>query len=142
MPFYHETLQLSTKKDKEIINITKDIERIVDNSGIKNGICIIHVPHATATVIINEDEENLKEDVINLIKKLTENTWLHNTIDKNAEAHLASILLGSAKIVPIINGRLVRGPWQEVLLVELDGPRTNRKVHVVIIGEELSKHEV
>ena len=135
LTYYAKIIKLRTTSRSEIINITSHVEKAVEESKIKNGLCLVHVPHATLALVLNEDEPNLKNDILRLINELTRNNWMHNKIDNNAEAHLASILLGSTKILPIINGQLVRGTWQEILLVELDGPRSERKVVITIIGE-------
>lgn len=135
MVFLSKTIRLKTNSRVELINITSLIEYAVRESGVKGGLCVAHVPHATAALILNEDEPNLRSDIIKLIKALTENEWMHNRIDDNAEAHLAGVILGSTVVLPIVNGRLARGTWQEIMLVELDGPRSERRVVVTILGE-------
>jgi secondary thiamine-phosphate synthase enzyme len=135
LAFYAKTIKLRTTSRLEIINITDHVEKAVEESGVKNGLCLVHVPHATAALVLNEDEPNLKQDLLRLVDELTRNSWMHNRIDNNAEAHLASILLGSTRILPVINGKLVRGTWQEIMLVELDGPRSERRVVISVIGE-------
>jgi len=136
LPFRYRLLKLTTNQRVEIINITDMVEKTVRELGIVNGLCLVHAPHATAAVVLNEDEPNLKRDILKLAEKLTSGVWGHNAIDDNAEAHLASVLFGSTKILPIVGGRLVRGTWQEILFVELDGPRSERRVIVAAIGEE------
>jgi secondary thiamine-phosphate synthase enzyme len=135
LAFYAKTIKLRTTSRLEVINITDHVEKAVEESGVKNGLCLVHVPHATAALVLNEDEPNLKQDLLRLVDELTRNNWMHNRIDNNAEAHLASILLGSTRILPVINGKLVRGTWQEIMLVELDGPRSERRVVISLIGE-------
>jgi len=121
----------------ELIDITNEIERIVNESNVKNGVCIIFVPHATAALIVNEHESGLLTDIISKIKELfpLNGRYQHNIIDDNAHAHIASSIIGSEKIFPIKDGRIIRGTWQNIFLVELDGPRSQRKIVVEIIGD-------
>jgi secondary thiamine-phosphate synthase enzyme len=128
-------LVFSTKERKELIDVTDDVERVVEESDIEEGICLVFVPHATAAIVLNENETGLKSD----LKKMLENwipdeNWQHNTIDNNATAHIASALIGQSRLIPIVNGKLALGTWQEIFLVELDGPRPHRKVIVNTIA--------
>ncbi|MEM4445538.1 MAG: secondary thiamine-phosphate synthase enzyme YjbQ, partial [Thermofilum sp.] len=106
-------------------------------SEVKNGICVVHAPHATAAVILNEHESGLIRDILNKLRELfpPDAEYMHNRIDDNAHAHIASALLGSSKVLPVVNSRLVRGTWQNIFLVELDGPRNRREVVVQVLGE-------
>ncbi|BFI73488.1 UPF0047 protein Bsu YugU [Nanoarchaeota archaeon] len=133
---YQEEFYLKTNKRKEVINITKNIREIVKKSGIKNGIILIFVPHATAGLFANEDEENIRKDYLNLFEKLVpENEkYYHNLIDNNADSHLLSSLFKQFYVLPIKDGDLYKGTWQEIFLAEFDGPR-ERKIFVTIIGE-------
>lgn len=119
------------------MDITPQVMSLVENAGIKNGICIISVPHATAAVIANEHESGLMQDVLAKIEDVfpVSRSYRHNAIDDNADAHLAAAFLGHSRTFPIVDGRLVRGTWQNVFVVELDGPRSRREVWLQIIGE-------
>jgi len=137
MVVFEKLIEIKTSKPIELIDITYEVEKAVHESKIKEGICLVFVPHATAAVITNEFEPYLIEDVL---KKISEDfpknfDWKHNTIDDNAHAHLASIFLGSSKSFPISKGKLLRGTWQQIIFVELDGPRRYRTVIIKIIGE-------
>jgi len=127
--FYKEFF-IKTSKRREIINITKYVEDIVRESNIKDGIVLIFVPHATAALITNEYEPNIVKDYLNLLERLVpENgNYYHNLIDNNADSHLLSVLLKPFLIFPVKDDEIVRGTWQEILLVELDGPRNRRIV--------------
>ncbi len=138
MKVYTREIVLSTSKKFQLIDITYEVEKIVEESGIRNGIVLVFAPHATAAIIANEHESGLIEDIITKIKELTEpgsSKWKHNLIDDNAHAHIGSALIGADKVFPIINGRLVRGTWQNIFLVEMDGPRARRHVLVTVLGE-------
>ena len=135
MNVHFETLSIATSRKMELINITSQVEEAVRKSGIKNGLCLVYAPHATAAIIANEDESGLKQDVI---KWLEENfphngKWKHNIIDDNASAHLASAFISSYHIFPVKDGRLIRGTWQSIFLVEMDGPR-RRNVLIEVMG--------
>ena len=110
----------------------------VDSAGITNGVCIISVPHATAAIIANEHESGLMRDMLAKVEDVFPKSWryAHNAIDDNADAHVAAAFLGHSRIFPVIDGRLVRGTWQNIFLVELDGPRSRREVWLQVIGEK------
>jgi secondary thiamine-phosphate synthase enzyme len=137
MAVYTEEFSVSSSRRFELIDITDKVYEIVRRSGIKNGIVHVFVPHATAALIANEHESGLMNDYITLIKKLIppEAPWEHNRIDDNAHAHLAAGIIGPSRSFPLINGRIVRGTWQNIFLVELDGPRSHRRVVVTVVGE-------
>lgn len=124
-----ETFTVRTTKGREIIDITAKVEKVVSGSGVKEGICLIFVPHATAALVLNEYEPNLEKDFLSFFgKSFPKGDWAHNRIDDNAEAHLASATLGQGKTLPISGSRLVRGTWQNILLCEFDGPRERKVV--------------
>ena len=123
-----------TTKKKELVNITSKVGRIVNEANIKEGLCLIFVPHATAAVLINEDEPGFKADVEKLLDMwIPPGDWQHDKVDNNATAHLAASLIGQSRMIPVINGDLQLGTWQEIFLLELDGPRSNRRVVVQLI---------
>ncbi|RLI03799.1 YjbQ family protein [Candidatus Bathyarchaeota archaeon] len=137
MEVFSQEFSVSTRKQIEIIDVTRGVENAVASSGIKEGLCIIHTPHATAAIIVNEGEEGLIYDITKKIEALfpVAEEYRHNRVDDNAHAHLASAFLGSSKVFPIKNSRILRGTWQNILLVELDGPRT-RRIVVTVVGEK------
>ena len=119
-----ERITIRTTKPMEVIDITDRVEQIVAKTGINEGICLVYVPHATSTVIINENESNLRKDFLKFFEQLVpKGNWAHNTIDDNAEAHLKSAFFGQGRVLPISNGKLARGTWQQIMLCEFDGPR-------------------
>jgi len=137
MKVHVETITLSTSSRFELIDITRKVEQIVEKSGVRNGICLVFAPHATAAIVANEHEAGLVQDILDAIKEHFPPTkpWRHNVIDDNAHAHVASALIGADRVFPVVNGRLVRGTWQNIFLVEMDGPRSIRRVVVVVMGE-------
>lgn len=128
-------LTIETENRFQLIDITNQVENFVVQNKVKSGICLVFVPHSTAAIILTENESGLKNDWLKILKKLVEGEeFEHDRIDDNAESHLLSGLLGQGKILPIEDGHLVRGTWQQIFLVELDGPRT-RKVTIKIIKD-------
>ena len=136
MVVFTKELRVSSSSRKELIDITSKVEDVVSESGIRNGICHVFVPHATAAVIANEHERGLMNDILRALGDLVppDKGWLHNRIDDNADAHILASMIGPSRSFPVVNGRLVRGTWQNIFVVELDGPRT-RRVVVTVIGE-------
>ncbi len=137
MKAYFHDIVLSTSKRFELIDITHEVEEAVYKSGVKNGLCLVFAPHATAAIVANEHESGLIEDIITKVKEFTQpdRRWRHNIIDDNAHAHIGSALFSADRVFPVRNGRLVRGTWQNIFLVEMDGPRHRRHVVVEVIGE-------
>ena len=133
------SINLSSSKRLELIDITRNVEEAVSASGIDEGQCIVHAPHATAAIVINEHEEGLVDDILTKVGQLfpRDKNYRHNRIDDNADSHLASTFLGSTKVIPILGGKMKRGTWQNIFLVELDGPRTYREVVIQVLGEIL-----
>ena len=137
MKVYQEKFEIRANKRTELIDITNKVEDVVRRSKIKNGICNVFVPHATAAVILNENESGLVSDIIDKTEKEfpAGAGYRHDRIDDNADSHLASGFIGQSKGIPLEDNRLLRGTWQQVFVLELDGPRSSRKVIVTIIGE-------
>ena len=136
MKVYQEEFEIKTSRRREIVDITKKIEKIVEKSKVKNGICLIFLPHATAGIILEEHESGLIKDIENEIEKLFPRGagYEHDRIDDNADSHLASGFIGQSRIYPVKNGEIIRGTWQRALLIELDGPR-HRRIFVSVMGE-------
>lgn len=123
-----------TKERYQLIDITENADKAVEESGAKEGLVLLFVPHSTAAILLTEDEDGLKQDWSAFLKRLVAGlNFRHDFIDDNADSHILSGLLGQGKFLPIENGRIVRGAWQQIFLAEFDGPKT-RKVKVKIIG--------
>lgn len=136
MRIFFEDVRVSTKNRTEVIDVTADVEEVMRRSGVINGICIVHTLHSTTAIIVNEHESGLMKDIVKKVQRDFPKGvgWLHDRVDDNADAHLASSYIGPTRMFPVREGRLVRGPWQNIFLLELDGPRT-RTIMVEIIGE-------
>ncbi|MEM2948385.1 MAG: secondary thiamine-phosphate synthase enzyme YjbQ [Candidatus Anstonellales archaeon] len=114
---------VQTKKQVEAIDITHEIEARIEKNA---KACLVFVPHATAAIILNEYEPNIKSDYEKFYSELAKGDWRHNSIDNNAEAHLLSSLVKPFALIPCENGKLLLGTWQRVMLLELDGPRRRK----------------
>ena len=134
--FYHEKIHISTTAKFEIINLTDDIKKIVEESEIEDGLVNISTKHTTSAIIINEDENGLLYDYEELLKEIIpDKDYKHDLIDSNAKSHLMGLLQNSNQTLPIIGTNISLGIWQSVFFVDFDGPRENREVVVSIIGE-------
>lgn len=132
-----EYLTFNTKKRRDYINITGDIQRILESSGIKEGLMLVSAMHITAGVYVNDAESGLIGDIDEWLEKLAPSNIdyrHHNTGEDNGDAHLKNLLIGHQVMVPITNGRLDFGPWQQVYYAEFDGKRQKRVI-VKLIGE-------
>ena len=123
---------------RQLIDLTSEVMRFIANAGVREGTCIISVPHATAALLVNEHESGLIEDMLARIEALfpSSGRYKHNAIDDNADAHLAAAFLGHTTSFPISEGRVIRGTWQSIFLLELDGPRSRREIVFQAIGEK------
>lgn len=119
-----------TTHKREMIDLTRRVAELVQESGMGDGICHVYVPHATAAIIINEnDDPNLCSDILDALDRQVPNgIWRHDRIDDNGAAHIQAAILGPGESVPVAAGRLMLGTWQAIMLVELDGPRDRRVI--------------
>jgi secondary thiamine-phosphate synthase enzyme len=133
-----ENIPVVTSQREELVDITRQVEEIVNSSGIDNGLVVLYVQGATAALMIQENwDESVQTDVVNLLRKLIpQGVWLHDQQDGNGDAHLKAGLVGPSESIPIIDGRLGLSRWQNVFLCEFDGPRTERQVVCTIINDE------
>jgi secondary thiamine-phosphate synthase enzyme len=124
----HKEINIQTHKKQEIIDITPEIEKIIN---IKEGICTVYVPHATAAIMINESADpNIMADIIDALNSLIpQGKWKHDAIDNNGAAHIKAGIIGPSEQIPVIDGKLGLGQWQGIMLCDFDGPR-KRKIIV------------
>ena len=128
------SLKIDTNKSFEIIDITSQINNLID---IDNGIISIFSKHSTSAIVVNENESGLLKDLEFTLDNLIDDkfSYSHDRIDNNARSHLKSFLLSSGETLPIKNGKLDLGTWQSVFFIELDGPRSRRTVTLTMVGE-------
>lgn len=130
----HE-LSVRSRQRTEVIDLTEAVARIVADSEVASGLCHVYVPHATAAVVINEnDDPNLCADLLDALERLVpQGQWRHDRVDGNGAAHIKAAMLGPSETIPVQDGRLLLGTWQAIMLVDLDGPR-QRRVVVTVSG--------
>ncbi len=132
-----EYLWLETKNKREYINITGEVEAALRKSGIKEGMALVSAMHITAGVYVNDAESGLLQDIDEWLQKLAPegpDYRHHRTGEVNGDAHLKNLLIGHEVIIPVTDGRLDFGPWQQVYYAEFDGRRKKRLI-IKIIGE-------
>ena len=134
-----EYLTFNVQSRRGFVNITPDVRKIIQKSGIKEGICLVNAMHITASVFINDDESGLHQDYERWLEGLAPHEpiskYEHNkTGEDNADAHLKRQIMGREVVVAITNGQLDFGPWEQIFYGEFDGRRSKR-VLVKIIGE-------
>lgn len=130
-----KTVTLKTVKRTELVDITRDVANFVKESGVRSGICCIFVPHTTAGVTINEnDDPDVPRDIENALDRLVPKDAGYKHWEGNADSHIKSTLTGVSQAIHIEDGRLMLGRWQAVFFCEYDGPR-QREVHLKIIRD-------
>jgi len=130
-------LWFTTREKREYINITPQVEEVVRNSGVQEGMVLVSAMHITAGVYVNDAEDGLIQDIDEWLEHLApyRATYRHHrTGETNGDAHLKSLLVHHEVIVPITNGALDVGPWQQVYYAEFDGKRRKRVV-IKVMGE-------
>jgi secondary thiamine-phosphate synthase enzyme len=132
-----KTLSVSTHNQVEFIDITHLVEEVVRESKVKEGICVVYVPHTTAAVTINENADpSVKTDIIKELNKIVPFQDSYTHMEGNSAAHIKSSMLGASETILIQNGRLFLGTWQGIYFCEFDGPRS-RKVVVKIMKDHV-----
>jgi len=132
-----EYLWFHTKKRRELVRITDQVAEVVRNSNIAEGMALVSAMHITAGVFVNDDEPGLWEDIWAWLQQLAPegpNYRHHRTGEDNADAHLKSLLIHHQVVVPITQGKLDLGTWQQIFYAEFDG-RRRKRVIVKAIGE-------
>jgi len=139
---YSGEVSLSTQKRIEVLEITDQVRKIVEESGVENGLVILWVPHTTAAIAVNEHDTDLWEDILAAFERLVpvKSDYRHNAKygwspgEQNAHAHILNCLIKPNVTIPVREGRMQLGTWQSILFIEMDGSRT-RTVYVQVMGE-------
>ena len=134
MELFTEQFEVRTVERIELRDITSQIQSIINSLRVKNGVAFVYTPHTTATIIVNEAESGLLNDIKKWVQAtFTRPDYDHDKIDRNAASHIAASFAKNAVVLPVEGGRLALGTWQRILHLELDGPR-NRRIIVQVIG--------
>jgi secondary thiamine-phosphate synthase enzyme len=139
MKSYRKELWFNLPSRRGFVNITPEVEKVLAESGIREGLVLVNAMHITASVFINDDESGLKHDYEQWLEGLAPHEpvgrYRHNdTGEDNADAHLKRQVMGREVVVAVTNGRLDFGPWEQIFYGEFDG-RRRKRVLVKIIGE-------
>ncbi len=138
MKSYRKELHFNIPSRRGIVNITRDVQQAVDESGVKEGLVLVNAMNITASVFINDDESGLHRDYERWLEKLAPekpySMYDHNGYEDNADAHLKRTIMGRETVVAITNGKLDFGTWEQIFYFEFDGKR-HKRVLIKIIGE-------
>jgi secondary thiamine-phosphate synthase enzyme len=137
MKFHTEYLTFNTKNKREYINITSEVEAALQKSGIREGMVLVSAMHITAGVWVNDAEDGLLQDIDDWLEDLApfrQNYRHHRTGESNGDAHLKNLLVHHQVMVPITDGKLDFGPWQQIYYAEFDGQR-NKRLVIKFMGE-------
>ncbi len=138
MKSYHKELWMEVPARMDFVNITRDVERALDESGIREGLCLVNAMHISASVFINDDEPGLHADYKRWLEELAPHDpsrYQHNrTGEDNGDAHHKRQIMGREVVVAVTRGQLHFGPWEQIFYGEFDG-RRRKRVLVKIIGE-------
>jgi secondary thiamine-phosphate synthase enzyme len=132
-----ETIHLSTRAREALVDITDQVQAVVTESGIRDGLVSVYAQGATAALMIQENwDESVQTDVVELLRKLIpRGVWRHDAQDGNGDAHLKAGLVGPSETIPLIDGRLGLSRWQNLFFCEFDGPRGDRRVICTVIAD-------
>jgi len=139
MSVYTAEINIKTDGEVDIVDITKDIQTQVNKSNIKNGIVCVFVPGSTGTITTIEYEPGLMKDLPKALQRIAPKGEYYNHHetwhDDNGHSHVRASIMGPGISIPIINGRIIHGTWQQIVFVELDTSPRNRNLIVQIVGE-------
>ena len=138
MKSFRKELFFNTTQRRQFINITRDVQKSIDESGIKEGLVLVNAMHITASVFINDDDSGLHQDYEVWLEKLApekpHSQYKHNGFEDNADAHMKRQIMGREVVCAVTEGQLDFGPWEQIFYGEFDGKRKKR-VLVKVIGE-------
>lgn len=137
MKTHTDYLWFNTSKHREYINITPEVEKSLEKSGIQEGMILVSAMHITAGVYVNDAESGLISDIDEWVEKMApyrKDYQHHRTGEDNGDSHLKSLLIHHEVIIPVTLGKLDLGPWQQVYYAEFDGQRRKRLI-IKVMGE-------
>ncbi len=123
------TIQVTTRRQSSLEDITDRVQQAVRESGIGEGLCVVYVPHTTAGLLVNENADpDARADILATLDRLVPENGPYRHVEGNAAAHVKASLIGISHIFIVQGGRLVLGTWQGIYLAEFDGPRQRRVI--------------
>jgi secondary thiamine-phosphate synthase enzyme len=130
-----QTMTVRTSSRNEFLDLTREIQAAVLESGVREGLCHLFVPHTTAALTINENADpSVKSDILMVLNKVISDQEPYRHLEGNSPAHIKASLLGPQLTLMVSNGRLVLGTWQGIYFCEFDGPRS-RRLHLKVMGD-------
>lgn len=128
-----ETLTVATHTHTEFLDLTSQVQKVVNSSGVTEGLCHVFVPHTTAAVTINENADpSVKADILMVLNKIISDREPYRHQEGNSPAHIKASIIGPHLTVLVSKGRLLLGTWQGIFFCEFDGPRS-RRLHVKVV---------
>jgi len=128
-------LEIKTNSRAEIIDITDKIQKVISESKIKSGICIIYVPHTTAGITVNENyDPSVRLDILDYLEKIAPPSAKYKHTEGNADSHIKTSVVGSSATLVIEDGKILLGSWQGIMFCEFDGPRGRKLIIKIIEG--------
>jgi secondary thiamine-phosphate synthase enzyme len=125
-------IRVSTKGRTEMVDITREVQRAVTESGVRDGLCHVYVPHTTAGITINENADpSVCQDILMELNKIVPFQDDYRHLEGNAAAHIKASIVGSSETILVEGGRLLLGTWQGIFFCEFDGPRSRRVITMV-----------
>lgn len=146
MKIVQKTIHITTTKQFQVFPVTKQVEQILADSGVQNGICLVYAPHSTGGVVLNDNEPLLHQDVMKMFYRVApiDIVYGHDSFEQrsnvkpgersNGHAHVKAFLINSSEIIPVNKGRVELGEHQQVFFIEFDGARP-RTLNVTVMGE-------
>ena len=133
-----EIITIATHKRETLVDITDQVRRVVERSGVCNGIVSVYAQGATAAIMIQENwDESVQTDVVNFLRKIIpKGVWLHDRQDGNGDSHLKAGLVGPSETIPIIDSKLGLSTWQNIFFCEFDGPRSDRMIVCTVLSDQ------
>jgi secondary thiamine-phosphate synthase enzyme len=131
-----EIIQISTNKHNGLYDITSEVERVLKDSAITNGLVNVYAQGATAAIMIQENwDQSVQNDVVALLNKLIPpGIWEHDAQDNNGDSHLKAGMIGPSETIPVIDGKLGLSTWQNIFFCEFDGPRDLRSIAISVFS--------
>ena len=131
-----DTITLNTERKQEIVEITDRVVKLVEDSKVQDGLCMVYTTHSTGAIIINENHDpNIMEDLLNCLEGLVpQGKWLHDRMDNNGAAHIKASICGPGEMIPIKDNKLMLGTWQSIMVADFDGPKHRRVIIQILKG--------
>jgi secondary thiamine-phosphate synthase enzyme len=130
-----ETLRVKTNQRTQLVDVTREVQRVVAESRVESGICHVFVPHTTAAVMINEHADpDVATDLVGIFDRLVPHQGPYRHSEGNTDSHAKAVLVGASQVIFVAGGKLALGTWQGIFFCEFDGPR-ERKVWVKVVGD-------